>query len=180
MRNTLVVLLAVCVACGGSEEAADTSRTDSPAAQRSLYDRLGGRDAIAMVVDSAVARVSADARINKKFARSDGDRVKAMVVEQVCAATGGPCTYSGRSMKDAHRNMAVTNGEFDAFVEDIRLTLESLNVPEGERTELLTMLGGMRADIVEVQSNETGTALPRNFEPVKGMPAADTTKRGTP
>lgn len=154
------------VACGRAEQAADTMQaTQTTAAARSLYDRLGGREAIVMVIDSFVARVAADARINKKFARSDIARVKTMLVEQVCAATGGPCTYTGRSMKDAHRNMGVTEGEFNALVEDLSATLQALNVPDAERNELLGALGPMKADIVEVQSPQTGTKLPANFVP---------------
>jgi hemoglobin len=134
-------------------------------ASRSLYLRLGGRDAIVTVIDSFVARAAADNRINKKFARSDVARVKTMLVDQVCAATGGPCTYTGRSMKDAHRNMGVTEGEFNALVEDLTATLQALNVPERERNELLGALAPMKTDIVEVQGPATGTKLPANFVP---------------
>lgn len=166
MAGLAVLTFAGISACGRGEQAADTTQaTQTTAVARSLYDRLGGRDAIVMVVDSFVARVAADARINKKFARSDVGRVKTMLVEQVCAATGGPCTYTGRSMKDAHRNMGVTDGEFGALVEDLSATLQALNVPEKERNELLGALGPMKADIVEVPGAQTGTKLPANFVP---------------
>jgi hemoglobin len=136
---------------------------------RSLYDRLGGKSAITAVVDTFVARVAADARINKKFARSNIPRVKAMLVDQICMQTGGPCTYTGRSMKEAHRNMAVTEGEFNALVEDLVAALNQFNVPKREQDELLAALGSMKGDIVEVQSTATGTALPASF---KAAPAA--------
>lgn len=145
-----------------TDTAATAAATDT-AVVRTLYDRLGGKDAITSVVDSFVAIVGKDARINKKFARSDGARVKSMLVDQVCSATGGPCTYSGRSMKDAHRNMGVTEGEFDALVEDLVASLNAHNVPKAEQDELLSALGTMKADIVEVPGAATGTALPRNF-----------------
>ncbi len=144
-----------------------------PAAPQSLYDRLGGKSAIASVVDSFVARVAADTRINKKFARSNIPRVKAMLVDQICNQTGGPCTYTGRSMKEAHRDMKVTEGEFNALVEDLVATLNQFNVPKAEQDELLTALGSMKADIVEVQSAETGTTLPASFKPA---PASDTSR----
>lgn len=136
---------------------------------RSLYDRLGGKSAITAVVDTFVARVAADARINKKFARSNIPRVKAMLVEQVCMQTGGPCTYSGRSMKEAHRNMRVTEGEFNALVEDLVAALNAFNVPKREQDELVAALGTMKADIVEVQSAETGTSLPASFKPAPAL-----------
>jgi hemoglobin len=155
-------------ACGKGEPAADTTQVAADTmATRSLYDRLGGRTAITAVVDSFVARVAGDARINQKFARSDVARVKAMLVEQICAQTGGPCTYTGRSMKEAHLNMGVTEGEFNALVEDLVTTLKSFNVGQKEQDDLLAALGTMKGDIVEVQGQATGTPLPANFVPVK-------------
>ena len=165
------------VACSKGEQA--TPDTTTPAAAKAdttpktLYDRLGGKDAITAVVDSFVAKVAADSRINKKFAKSDVGRVKTMLVDQICAATGGPCTYTGRSMKEAHKNMGVTEGEFNALVEDLTATLNSFKVGQTEQNELLSALGTMKADIVEVQSPATGTALPKAFVPAK----ADSAKK---
>ena len=130
---------------------------------RSLYERLGGKDAIGAVIDDFVARVAGDARINAKFARTDVPRLKAMLVDQVTAATGGPATYSGRDMRETHDGMSVTAGEFDALVGDLRETLEELEVPAPEQTELLAILAPLRAEIVEVESADTGTALPDSY-----------------
>jgi len=135
------------------------------AAKRSLYDRLGGKAAITAVVDTFVARVAGDTRINKKFARSNIPRVKAELVDQVCAETGGPCAYTGRSMKETHRHMGVTEGEFNALVEDLTAALNVFKVPAREQNELLTALGAMKSDIVEVHSAATGTKLPASFKP---------------
>src|SRR5687768_4740501 len=122
----------------------------------SLYERLGGLDAITAVIDSFVARCAGDDRINAKFARTDIPRLKKMLVDQVCEASGGPCTYTGRSMKETHNGMAVTAGEFDALVEDLVATLDEFGVPRTERDELLGLLGPMRGEIVEMESPETG------------------------
>jgi hemoglobin len=130
----------------------------------SLYERLGGLESITSVVDSFVARCAADDRINRKFERSDVTRLKKMLVDQVCEATGGPCTYTGRDMRPTHDGMAVTAGEFDALVEDLVLTLGEFDVPRAEQQELLGLLAPMRGDIVEVESPETGTPLPRTYE----------------
>jgi hemoglobin len=108
---------------------------------------------------------AADTRINKKFARSNIPRVKSMLVDQICSATGGPCTYTGRSMKEAHTNMGVTDGEFDALVEDLVAALNQFNVAKADQDALLTTLGSMRPDIVERPSRETGSALPAGFRP---------------
>ncbi len=130
----------------------------------SLYERLGGLDAITAVVDSFVGRCAGDDRINKKFGQTDVPRLKKMLVDQVCEATGGPCTYSGRDMRETHDRMGVTAGEFDALVEDLVATLDEFDVPRAEQDELLGLLGPMRGDIVEVESPETGTPLPASYQ----------------
>ena len=184
MRNrphtTYVTALGVCLAllgaaCSKKDQqatsdtvaASSTAAVSDTGASRSLYDRLGGKSAITAVIDTFVARVAADPRINKKFARSDIPRVKAMLVDQVCAQTGGPCTYTGRTMKEAHRNMKVTDGEFNALVEDLTASLNQFKVPAKEKDELLAALGAMKGDIVEVKSTATGTRLPPGFKPAK-------------
>ena len=165
---TAAALLVAACGSGDDQPAQDTTATAAAAdSARSLYDRLGGQSAITAVVDSFAARVAADDRINKKFAKSDLGRVKSMLVQQVCAQTGGPCTYTGRSMKEAHLNMGVTEGEFEALVEDLVATLKAFNVPEREQNELLTALGAMKSDIVEVPGSATGTPLPASFVPAK-------------
>ena len=131
----------------------------------SLYDRLGGLDAISAVVDSAVARIAADDRVNQKFARSDLPRLRKEFTDQLCEATGGPCTYTGRSMRDTHAGMKVTEGEFDVVIEDIEATLEAFKVPKTEQKELIDLLLPLRGEIVEVESPATGTPLPDSFKP---------------
>jgi hemoglobin len=130
-----------------------------------LYERLGSKDAIEAVVEDFRERTLRDERISKKFVRTDVPRLQRMLVDQVCEATAGPCTYTGRDMKEAHRNMGVTAGEFDALVEDLVASLEHFKVPPAEQDELLGLLGPMRSDIVEAETDETGTPLPDAFEP---------------
>ncbi len=125
------------------------SKTTKPAADTPLYDRLGGKPAITAVVDDFVARVAGDNRINGKFANANLPRLKTMLVEQICQASGGPCTYTGRDMKTAHAGMGITSVEFDALVGDLVATLNKFKVPERERNELLGALGPMKKDIVE-------------------------------
>ncbi len=131
---------------------------------QTLYERLGGKTAITAVIDDFVARCAADSRINGKFARTDIRRLKAELVDQVCAATGGPCTYSGRDMHTTHHGMSVTAGEFDALVADLVATLDHFSVPFAEKSELLGALSPMRADIVEVETSATGTPIPDDYE----------------
>jgi hemoglobin len=132
--------------------------------QTSLYTRLGGHEAIKAVVEDFVGRCAGDSRINGKFARTDVPRLKAMLADQICQASGGPCTYAGRDMAETHAGMGVTAGEFDALVEDLVATLDQFNVPKAEQDELIGLLAPMRPDIVEVESPETGTALPALYQ----------------
>jgi len=147
------------------------------AQDKSLYDRLGGKDAIKAVIDELVTIVAADDRINKKFAKTDVNRLKFELVEQICAATGGPCKYKGRDMKTAHKHMGVTEGEFNALVEDLVKALDKFNVQEKEKKELLAILAPLKSQIVEVKSPATGTPLPADFKPAPplkaGKPVAD-------
>ena len=118
------------------------------AADKSLYDRLGGKPAITAVVDDFVANVAADGRINGFFAKTDIPRLKRLLVEQICAGSGGPCTYTGRDMKTAHTGMGVQDPHFNALVEDLVKSLDKFKVPAREKNELLGVLGPMKTDIV--------------------------------
>jgi len=126
------------------------SSATSFAAERSLYERLGGQGAIQAVVTKFIGNVGADKRINGYFATTDLKNLNKLLVEQVCAASGGPCTYSGRDMKTTHKGMKVTTAAFNALVEDLVSALDTFNVPKKEKDELLGVLGPMKKDIVEV------------------------------
>ena len=139
--NRVVATLAICVSLFGCASHAQQR-------QASLYDRLGGKPAITAVVDDFVGNVAADKRINGFFAKTDIPRLKQLLVEQICAGTGGPCTYSGRDMRSAHAGMGVADVHFNALVEDLVKTLDKFKVPQREKNELLAVLGPMKTDIV--------------------------------
>ena len=135
----------------------------------SLYERLGGINAITAVVENFRDRVAGDTRINQKFAQTDLVRLRKMLIDQVCEAAGGPCRYTGRNMKDAHKGMKVTSGEFDALVQDLVATLNQFKVGKKEQDEVLGVLGPLKTDIVEVESSEVGTPLPKTFQPAPAL-----------
>ncbi len=122
----------------GSATFKTTAMTD-----KSLYDRLGGKPAITAVVDDFVGPVAADNRISGKFANTDIPRFKMLLMEQICQASGGPCTYTGRSMKATHASMGVSSSDFDALVGNLVATLNKFKLPEREKSELLGALGPM-------------------------------------
>jgi hemoglobin len=120
----------------------------SMAPQKSLYERLGGKDAITAVVDDFVANVAADKRINGFFAKADVPRLKRNLVDQICQATGGPCIYTGKDMRTAHKGMGITDADFSALVEDLKKSLDKFKVPAKEQGELLGALGSLKPQIV--------------------------------
>ena len=120
----------------------------SAAEQKSLFDRLGGKDAIVAVVDDFVGNVAADKRINGFFAKTDIAHLKMELVDQLCAATGGPCTYTGRDMKTAHAGMGVKSKHFNALVQDLGKSLNKFKVPKKEQKELVGILAPLKSDIV--------------------------------
>lgn len=122
--------------------------------EKSLYDRLGGKQAIVAVVDEFVARVAADKRINGFFKDTAADpnrlaKFKNNLVNQICQATGGPCKYTGKDMKTAHKGMGITDADFNALVEDLSGALDKFKVGAKEKGDLLAALAPLKKDIVE-------------------------------
>jgi hemoglobin len=134
------------------------SLAQSPAAApppASLYDRLGGLYPIAAVVDDFIDRVyendTLNANPNIARARSEVRKpgLKVQVANQVCMVTGGPCTYTGKSMKESHAGFRITQKEWDALMVDFRASLDSFKVPSREQQELIAIVESTRPDIVE-------------------------------
>jgi hemoglobin len=121
----------------------------------SLYERLGGAYKIAAIVDDFIERIIADPRLNEnprlKAAnhRDSAAGFKYLVTEMMCWATGGPQTYSGRSMADSHRHLNITEDEWNSFVDDFRQTLGKYEVGAQEQRELMTLIEMSRAQIVQ-------------------------------
>ena len=125
--------------------------TSMAAKPSTLYQRLGGREGIRGVVDDFVAFAVADDRIKGRFAGltpAAVEKLKTNVSDQICEASGGPCAYLGRDMKAAHNGLNITEGEWDATVEDLVKALDKRKVAEPDRKELLGLLGPLKADIV--------------------------------
>ena len=145
-RHTFVslVLVSLMVVVGVAHAA------DGATAQ-SLYDRLGGKDSITAVVETFVSKVGGDKRINGYFASTDLTKLKMHLVSQICEASGGPCTYTGRTMKQTHNGMGVHDAAFGALVEDLVAALDHHQVSKREKDDLLGVLGPMKSDIVETK-----------------------------
>ena len=122
-----------------------------PPVKESLYNRLGGEKAIVAVVQDFTERLSTNPKTKDHFKNSDLRVFKERLFEQICQASGGPCTYQGGDMKTVHKGMKITNEEFDITVQELVATLKALKVPKQEQDEILSVLGPMRTDIVEMQ-----------------------------
>ena len=120
--------------------------------KKSLYDRLGGYNAVAAVVDDFVGRLVADKQFERFFAGHSTDskkRIRQHIVDQFCAAAGGPCVYTGRTMKDSHAGLNISEADWDAAAKHLVATLDKFKVPEPEKNELLAFVTTLKADIVE-------------------------------
>lgn len=115
----------------------------------SLYERLGKKPAIEAVVKDFTQNVLKDERINGFFIGAEPDRLNRLLIEQICQASGGPCTYTGKDMVTVHTGMNITESQFNALVEDLVKSLNKYQVPEREQKELLTLLGSMKGAIVD-------------------------------
>lgn len=121
-------------------------------AEKSLYHRVGGYDALAAVVDDFIGRLVADKRFEKFFVGHSEDslkRIRQHILDQFCAATGGPCIYNGRDMKTSHKGLGITEADWDAAAKHLAATLDKFKVPEKEKGEVLTFVTSLKKDIVE-------------------------------
>jgi hemoglobin len=126
-----------------------------PAAQKSnktLYERLGGYDTIAAIVDDFLDRMRAD----PLFARFGGGRSldsirrsRQLIVDQLCALSGGPCIYTGRDMKTSHAGLGITTGEWEASLRHTAAALDRFMVPAKEKAEFIVLFERYRDEIVE-------------------------------
>jgi hemoglobin len=140
-QNALSVPPAV---TGGSNVATQT--------QKSLYERLGGYNAIAAVVDDFIGRLVSDKQFAPFFQGHSTDslkRIRQHIVDQFCEAAGGPCIYTGRDMKTSHKGLGITEPQWDAAAKHLVATLDKFKVPAKEKDELLAFVTSLKKDIVE-------------------------------
>lgn len=126
----------------------------APAGQKSLYDRLGGIYPIAVVVDEFIDRLLVNDVLNANPAiaaartRVPAPGLKVQVSTLVCRATGGPCTYIGRSMKQAHAHLNISEREWQEMLRVFREVLTHFKVPDAEQQELVVIVESTKGDIV--------------------------------
>lgn len=114
-----------------------------------LYERLGGKPALTAVVNELWTQVAADTRINARFANTRPEAFGGQLVDFLCQASGGPCTYKGKDMKTAHTGMNLSEAEFNALAEDTVKALDKFKVPAKEKNEVMTLLGSLKGDVIK-------------------------------
>ena len=130
-----------------------TSSEETPT-QKSLYDRLGGVYAIAAVIDDFIDRVmdnprlNANPKVDEAHHRVSRAGFKYLVTEMVCWATGGPQQYTGRSMRESHVHLDITEDEWQVFLADLQACLDHFAVPQTEQGEIIALVESTKGDIV--------------------------------
>lgn len=154
MKTLRSLLVGTCMAFAYLAPAALAAEPAGPAPQQqpaSLYQRLGGYDALAAVTDDFIGHLATDPSLGRFFVGLSTDskiKVRQHVVDFLCVATGGPCKYTGRDMKTAHTGLNITNADWDASVKYLVGTLDKFKVPEKEKTEVLGAISSLKGDIV--------------------------------
>ena len=155
MRTSMRIAIGLCVVLAAGCAGAPPAKHAEPAAKAAagaksdaLYRSLGGTEGITKVVDAALAEIHGDLRINIFFEKTDMADLRRLLIEQICAATGGPCEYTGRSMEEAHSGLNLSDADFDAFVEDLVHAMDAQKVPKDLQKQLLGLLGPMRPQVV--------------------------------
>lgn len=120
----------------------------SRAADDSLFQGLGGREGITRISNMAIDLSLEDPRTASTFADINVARVKRLLVDQICALSGGPCVYEGRSMKESHATTGLTNLHFNLLVEDLQIAMDREGVPFHTQNRLLALLAPMQRDVV--------------------------------
>ena len=145
--KSLLVACAVAVSF-----AAPALAQTAPAQPPTLYKRLGGYDALAAVTDDFLTRLTSDAQFARFFAGHSTDslkKIRQLIVDQLCAATGGPCVYIGRDMKTSHAGLGISERDWDATVKHLVATLDKFSVAAREKDEVLGAVGPLKKDLVE-------------------------------
>jgi hemoglobin len=130
------------------------------ATEDSLYARMGGEPVVCAAVSDTLDQVVADHKLRRSFDKVDVERVKRLLVEQICELAGGGCHYSGDSMSEAHAGHQISQAEFYGLVQILRDSLRRHHVHQRERNELLVLLAPMERDVVNAPVPAADTRPP--------------------
>ena len=152
LRHRFIAVVSALVVLGAALVSVPWAQPKPGTSVETLYKRLGGYDALAAVTDAFIGRLASDPQLGRFFVGHSKDslgRIRQLIVDQLCAVTGGPCIYFGRDMKTAHKGLGITEKDWQASVSHLIATLDKFKVPQREKDEVLSAISSLRADIVE-------------------------------
>ncbi|HKA56961.1 MAG TPA: group 1 truncated hemoglobin [Candidatus Binatia bacterium] len=120
--------------------------------KKTLYERLGGYDAITAVANDLLPRLQADAQLGRFWAHRGEDgvkREKQLLIDFLCASAGGPIYYRGRDMVLTHRGMRISESDWNVFLSHAAATLAKFQVPEAEQGDVVAFVQSLKKEIVE-------------------------------
>lgn len=121
-------------------------------AEKSLYDRLGGYDAISAVTNDLLPRLMSDSQLARFWENRGEDginREKQLLIDYLCSNAGGPLLYAGRDNKTSHKGMGISESDWEKFIGHLKATLDNFQLPQQERSDVLGFIESTKADIVE-------------------------------
>lgn len=119
---------------------------------KTLYERLGGYDAICAVANDLLPRLQTDPQLARYWqhrAENGLNREKQLLIDFLCSSAGGPLYYTGRDMKISHKGMKISESDWSAFLGHVNATLEAFRVPQPERDQVVAFVQSTKPDIVE-------------------------------
>jgi hemoglobin len=149
LTKLFLLPLLVLVMCWAAQPA--MAQDAAPAKEKSLYERLGGYNALAAVTDEFLRRLAEDKQLSRFLVGLSDDSKKKLrqhVLDLLCQSTGGPCVYTGREMKTAHTGLKITESDWDISAKALVATLDKFKVPKKEQDEVLALVGTLKKDIV--------------------------------
>ena len=121
---------------------------ESVAGAHLIYERIGYQSGVETMVDYFLANVAGDDRVNSRFADTDMAKLRGHLIDQVCEATDGPCTYKGKNMREAHVGMGITEAEFAIIAGHFAAAMEQAGVSTSDHAAIMSVLSAMQDDIV--------------------------------
>jgi len=129
-------------------------------AQQTLYEQMGGEPKMRAIAEEFTRVLLADDRTNFTFAETDTEKFTQLFYEQLSEITGGPVKYTGRSMHESHEKLNITNGMFNALVEDLYIAFERNDVPYRLQNKVMAVFAPMQRDIVKPGAAEAARSIP--------------------
>ncbi|QHI98739.1 group 1 truncated hemoglobin [Xylophilus rhododendri] len=176
--TSLFARIAAAFLCAACLVAAPLARADE-----ALYQQFGGEEGLQRIADDMIANSFSNPKTAPYFAKASVKRLRVQLATHFCEQIGGPCKYTGSSMKNVHAPLHIDRAAFNALVENLQAAMDKNNVPFRAQNQLLAKLAPMYRDIENPRDAPSVVPLreplPSPDEPAEAAPA-DTTKPATP